>query len=96
MNPQVMQMDPRVLQMQQNLPQNPGVIPAQGAPGVDAGQDGAPGAPQGPKQRKGRPSKNAVNKLAVRIFVSIWVRKGQTLMSFMCVYISRLKWIISR
>lgn len=68
MNPQVMQMDPRVLQMQQNLPQNPGVIPAQGAPGVVAGQDGGDaGAPQGPKQRKGRPSKNAVNKLAVRI-----------------------------
>lgn len=61
-----MQMDPRVLLQQQQ--QNPGVGPVihQGPPGVVPGplSDGA-AAQQGPKQRKGRPSKNAVNKLAV-------------------------------
>lgn len=77
MNPQVMQMDPRVLQIQQHLQENSGVPQAQGPPGV-IGQDEATAQP-GQKQRKPRPAKNAVNKLAVRNFSLYinWVMEGE-------------------
>lgn len=79
-----MQMDPRVLLQQQQ--QNPGVVPGPLS-------DGA-AAQQGPKQRKGRPSKNAVNKLAVSVFCIALEIGSEKVMNVE--FVSRLKWIIYR
>lgn len=68
MNPQVMQMDPRQMQQhlqmqQQQQQQAPGSLQQQQNV-VGGTVDGASGQPAH-KPRKGRQSKNAVNKLAV-------------------------------
>lgn len=67
MNPQVMQMYPRVLQIQQqqHLQQNPGIHPGMQPAGVQQ-MDGAPQS-AGHKRRKGRQSKTATTKLAVSL-----------------------------
>lgn len=99
MNPQVMQMDPRVLQIQQqqHMQQNPGVGPIQGGPpGMVAGPDGDGSMQQGQKPRRGRPSKNAVNKLAVRTLSHRVEFRSQKVDVMSNVVIYRLKRIISR